>query len=110
MKLTPKGSSQITFVQCKPSRFNRCVRTGLFSTKPKAEQSSNLTKLEIAELSRVTIDQMTAEELVMVIRSADLPMLPDSQTEHRLPDSDLKTLRLLAYLARFSCQNQCQGC
>jgi len=110
MQLTQQGEARITLVQRKPSAFNRRVGTRYVPPTPKTGETHTLNKSEIAELSRTAIDQMTAVELVMVIRGADLPMLPESQTGHHLQDNDLQTLRLLAYLARFSCHNQCQGC
>lgn len=110
MQLTQQGESRITVVQCQPGRLNRRVGTRYVPATLRTGETRTLSKAEIAELSRATIDQMSVEELVMVIRGANLPMLTEPHTESHISDNDPQTLRLLAYLARFSCHNQCQGC
>jgi len=65
-----------------------------------------LGKSAVAQLTAVVIDGLTCEELVGVIRAANLPPLSRPELQQRLPFYDHDTLRRLAYLARRCCRNQ----
>jgi len=63
-----------------------------------------LDKSTIADLSSASISEMDREELIRVIRAAELPLI-DARILARLPDLDPATLERLAHLARGCCQN-----
>lgn len=65
-----------------------------------------IDKSIVAELSMTAIDRMTCEELVRVIRTAELENLSCDDLNRRLPFYDRATLVRLAHLARRCCQNQ----
>lgn len=66
----------------------------------------SLDKSAVAGLSESTINQMTCDELVRVIRAAELTVALHSDFEERLRYYDYSTLRRMAYLARHCCRNQ----
>ena len=68
--------------------------------------SEPLDKSAVAELSADEIDSMTCEELVRVIRSAELSTMDPGDFERHLPLYSLETLKRLAHLARRCCQHQ----
>jgi hypothetical protein len=59
----------------------------------------------IAELPDDVIARMTRDELVRVIRAADLP-LPTGYDADRLRLQSQRTLARLAFLARLACRNR----
>lgn len=63
------------------------------------------TKASIAELSQDEIHQMGREELIAVIRLADVPLFRNRTNEH-LPGLDRPTLERLAFLAQWTVRNQ----
>lgn len=74
---------------------------------PPKKSEEALDKSDVAELSSVQISRMTCDELVRVIRVAQLPLLrPDA--DEQLEFQDRPTLETLVYLARRCCRNQ--GC
>ena len=68
------------------------------------KKSAMLDKSIVAELSMAAIDNMDCEELVLVIRAAELGFLQCSDLNRRLPFYDRETLVRMAYLARRCCQ------
>jgi hypothetical protein len=64
-----------------------------------------LDKATIAGLSREIISQLNREELIRVIRAADLPLI-DARTRGQLGHFDRTRLEQLAIFARRACQNQ----
>lgn len=71
----------------------------------RAPGADSFTKGSVAELSMAEIETMSSEELIAVIRAADLPLLHE-ETIRRLQFFDQKTLQRLAFLARRVVQNQ----
>ncbi len=63
-------------------------------------------KLAIAQLTTAEIERMNCEELVQVIRAAELPTLQSDQVVRQLPLYDKEILKRLAYRARRCCQNR----
>lgn len=63
-----------------------------------------LDKSAIAELSAGLIDRMTCDELVRIIRAAEVPVLGRPDLYGRLPFYDRETLQRLAHVARRCCQ------
>ncbi len=76
---------------------------GSASTKPKSGEM--LDKSSIAELSAALIDGMACDQLIRVIRAAELPTQFRPDLQQCLPFYDRETLKRLAYLARRCCQN-----
>jgi hypothetical protein len=74
------------------------------TTRPARDESAR-TKVDIANLSLADIRQMRSDELVEMIRFADVPLFRGSAIEH-LPYSDRATLERLAFLARRTVRNQ----
>lgn len=74
-----------------------------------SELREALDKATIADLSAETIDEMTRDELVRVIISADVPVLRHADVQQHLPFFDRDTLTQLAHLAQQCCQNQGHG-
>ncbi len=70
------------------------------------EPCEALDKSAIADLSAGLIDEMTRDELVRVIISADVPVLRHTDVREHLAFFDRETLTRLAHLARQCCQNQ----
>jgi len=68
-----------------------------------------LEKSDIAELSVTTINRMTCDELVRMIRVAGLPDQLCPNLDKRLPFYDHAVLVRLAHLARRCCRNQRPG-
>jgi hypothetical protein len=62
-------------------------------------------KINIAELPVRFIAEMSREELIRVIRAAQLPLL-DPRTLRRLPFLDRPALERLAHLARRCCRTR----
>ena len=74
---------------------------------PLKQPEDALDKSDVAELSLLKISRMTCDELIRVIRAAQLPLLrPDA--DEQLEFQDRPTLERLVYLARRCCRNQ--GC
>ena len=74
---------------------------------PLKQPEEALDKSDVAELSLLQISRMTCDELIRVIRAAQLPLLrPD--VDEQLEFQDRPTLERLVYLARRCCRNQ--GC
>lgn len=63
-------------------------------------------KSTVADLSESAINRMTREELIEVIRAADLTDALHSDFEERLQFYDRPTLSRMAYLGRQCCRNQ----
>jgi len=64
-----------------------------------------LSKAMIAELPSAILSDMDRDELIRVIRGAELPLI-DARTRGRLIDLDRTRLERLAHAARRCCQNQ----
>lgn len=64
-----------------------------------------LDQSDVAELSPVQISRMTRDELVRVIRAAQLPLVRP-EIDEQLEFYDRPTLVRLVYLARRCCRNQ----
>ncbi len=88
---------------------------GTMASYKKSSQSENApvsprpdlvrTMASIAELSQDEIHQMSREELIAVIRLADVPLFRHRTNEH-LPGLDRPTLERLAFLAQWTVRNQ----
>jgi hypothetical protein len=65
----------------------------------------SLEKIKIAELPIRFIAEMSREELIRVIRAAQLPLL-DSRALRRLPFLDRPALERLAHLGRRCCRTR----
>jgi hypothetical protein len=84
-----------------------------FSNRPKKQRSAVpypqvelvRTKNDIVNLSLAQIRDMSREELIALIRLADVPLLHGGAMEH-LPYSDWATLERLAFLAQRMLRNQ----
>lgn len=74
------------------------------SSPPAIRES--LDRPMIAELPGDLIDCMTRDELVRLIRAAELPTLLSPSLQRSLPFYDGETLKRLAHLARRCCQGQ----
>lgn len=70
---------------------------------PAADEA--LDRSTIAALSAGRLEQMTRDELIRVIRAAELALI-NKRTVERLPLLDLPTLLRLAHLAVRSCRNK----
>jgi hypothetical protein len=68
-----------------------------------------LEQSDIAELSATAIDKMTSDELVRMIRVANLPGLLCPDLDEHLPFYEHAVLTRLAHLARRCCRNQRPG-
>ena len=68
-----------------------------------------LDKSDIAEWSAAVINDMTCDELVRMIRVANLPVLLRPDLDRHLPFYDHAVLTRLAHLASRCCRNQGQG-
>jgi len=66
---------------------------------------ASLDKIKIAELPIRFIAEMSREELIGVIRTAQLPLL-DSRALRRLPFLDRPALERLAHLGRRCCRTR----
>ncbi|HTN76893.1 MAG TPA: hypothetical protein VL096_16660, partial [Pirellulaceae bacterium] len=55
-------------------------------------------KTTIAELDASSIEQLTTDDLVRIIRVAELPLHQAAEVQHRLPYYDRATLSRLAHL------------
>jgi hypothetical protein len=77
--------------------------------RPKPQVAPNWktvrTKGDIASLSQRDIRRMHPEDLVALIRLADVPLFRDRVNGH-LPDLDRPTLERLAFLAQWTVQHQ----
>ena len=62
-------------------------------------------KSEIAALTRQQIDEMNQEQLIRVIRGANMPLIR-ANVDQQLDFREFDILRRLAYLARRCCRNQ----
>ncbi len=63
---------------------------------------SQLTKADVAALSRAEISQLTSEDMLRVIAVADLPFTRNRGLVFQSPE----TLRQITHLACQSCRNQ----
>jgi hypothetical protein len=88
----------ITMASPKPSSENEDVLISLRRTLVR-------TKADFADLSHEDIRQMSREQLIAVIRLADVPLFRDRVDDH-LPGLDRPTLERLAFLAQWTVQNQ----
>ncbi len=68
-----------------------------------------LYKLDVAEMSATSINFMTCDELVRIIRVAGLPVKLSHNLDNHLPFYDHTALTPLAHLAQRCCRNQRQG-
>ncbi len=66
-----------------------------------------LEKSDIAELSAAVINDMTCDELVRLIRVANLPTMLCPDLDQHLPFYDRTVLARLAHLAQRCCRNHC---
>jgi hypothetical protein len=73
-------------------------------TLPKSGEA--IDKSSVAELSAALIDSMTRDELIQVIRAAELQTLFRPDLQQCLRFYERETLKRLAYLARQCCHNQ----
>jgi hypothetical protein len=83
--------------------FRGDFRISGFSSATATDPS--LDKIKIAELPVRFIAEMSREELIRVIRTAQLPLL-DARTLRRLPFLDRSALERLAHLARRCCRTR----
>ena len=67
-------------------------------------ETPGLTLSDIARLSQAGIRQMTREELISLIRVADIPSFREKLIGH-LPYCDRETLEQLAFLAQHTIRN-----
>ncbi len=75
------------------------------ATKDLAEsRDSDWTMSAVAELSQADIRQMDGDELIAVIRTADIPLFRERMIRH-LPFYDHATLEQLAFLAQRTVRN-----
>lgn len=81
------------------------VAKGPRSTSTKPKSGEVLDKSSVAELSAASIDSMASDQLIRVIRAAELPTQFRPDLQKCLPFYDRETLKRLAYLARRCCQN-----
>ena len=72
------------------------------------ERGARFDRERIAGLSTVDIYDLTSEDLVDVVRAADVPFLP-SEVQGRLEFQDRCVLERLAFLARECCRNRRPG-
>jgi hypothetical protein len=87
----------------------RGVRTAFRGRAAQCDGFEALEKSDIAELSATAINQMTRDELVRMIRVANLPALLRPELDRHLPFYDHAVLARLAHLARRCCCNQRPG-
>lgn len=88
---------------------HRCVRSAFRGRSSHCDGFEALEKSDIAELSDTAINQMTCDELVRMIRFANLPALLRPELDRHLPFYDHLALTRLAHLARRCCCNQRPG-
>jgi hypothetical protein len=86
------------------SRFRNTVAKHIQFFPARPQKCEPLDKSAVAKLSESALNDMTCDELVHVIRAAELPMLCLTELQRRLPFYDRETLKRLAFLARRSCQ------
>lgn len=72
---------------------------------PSPHPNEALDEEAVAELSSLTISQMTVAELTRVVKAARLPLLSATCVEH-LEFRDRENLERLAHLARRCCCNR----
>ncbi len=75
----------------------------VLKTQPPTEQPT-LTMSDVSDLSQADIRQMTGEELIAVIQTADIPLFREKMIRH-LPFYDHSTLEQLAFLAQRTAKN-----
>jgi len=87
----------------------RSIRTAFRGRPEQCDVFDALEKSDIAELSATAINKMTSDELVRMIRIANLPALLRPDLDRHLPFYDHTVLTRLAHLARRCCCNQRPG-
>jgi hypothetical protein len=93
-----------------PVKLREVVVKGPRSASTQPKGCETLGKSSVAELSAALINSMTCDELIRVIRAADLPTLFRPELQQSIPFYDRETLKRLAYLARRCCQKMsCDG-
>jgi len=70
-----------------------------------AARDEALDKSAVAEIAMGLFSKMSPEQLIGVIRAAELPLV-DARTLERLQYLDRTTLQRLAHLAQRCCRNQ----
>jgi len=70
------------------------------------DKADALDKSDIAAVSATVINDMTCDELVRMIRVANLPALLHSALDQHLPFYDRTMLMRLAHLAQRCCRTQ----
>jgi len=85
---------------------NRSVRTAFQGRPAKCDGFEALDKSDIAELSATAINNMTCDELVRMIRVANLRNLLRPDLVRDLPFYDHTVLTRLAHLAQRCCRNK----
>lgn len=78
-------------------------RSELAQTSP---NFSPLDKAGVAALTSVSIEKMSCQELVQIVRASALSRQQHGDFDSHLPYFDHETLKRLAYLARRCCRNQ----
>ncbi|MFK7821587.1 MAG: hypothetical protein AB8G99_22940 [Planctomycetaceae bacterium] len=74
----------------------------------KQMQATVVSRSEIAEFSKPTIEHMDHGQLVSIVRAAGLPFLTSTDVA-RLPKLGRDALLKLGYLAREFCRNQARN-
>lgn len=87
----------------------RVVRNNVQGIPTRCDTVEALDKGTVAELSAAVINDMTCDELVRVIRVANLPAQLCPDLDRHLPFYDRPVLTRLAYLARQCCRKQESG-
>lgn len=83
-------------------------RLGFRRSSALSDKCEALDKSTVAELSAAVINDMTYDELVRMIRVADLRALHCPDLDRHFPFFDHMVLKRLAFLARRCCRNQAQ--
>jgi hypothetical protein len=87
----------------------RRVATDFRRRSARSASFEALDKSDIAELSATAINNMTCDELVRMIRVANLAALLRSDLDQHLPFYDRNVLTRLAHLAQRCCRSRGQG-
>jgi len=85
---------------------HRSVRAAFRRRPAQYDGFEALEKSDIAELSATAINKMTCNELVRMIRVAELPALLCPNLDEHLRFYDHTVLTKLAHLAQRCCRNQ----
>ena len=87
----------------------RSVRTDTGRRPSRCDGLEALEKSDIAALSATAVNKMTCDELVRMIRVANLPDMLCPDLDQHLPFYDRTVLTRLAHLAQRCCRTQGQG-